>query len=388
MSRKICVITGSRAEYGLLRWVMQGIKDHPDLTLQLIVTGMHLSEDFGMTVDEIENDDFEINDKIEILTYRDSSLGVSQSMADALLGFAEAFHRLKPDLVLVLGDRYEVFSAATAAHVARIPIAHIHGGESTEGLIDEAFRHSITKMSQLHFVAAKEYRQRVIQLGENPEKVFLVGGLGIDGINNLKLLDKKTLENKLDFEFGIKNLLVTFHPVTLENLTAKNQMKELLMALSELKDTKIIFTMPNSDTESKTIFQLIQDFVQYNPNAKSYYSLGQQKYFSTIMYVDAVVGNSSSGLLEVPSFKKPTVDIGDRQRGRIKAKSVISCEPKTEDIRRAIKELYSANFQNTLQEVESPFGKGGASQKILTILESVHFKDLLKKEFYSLDILQ
>lgn len=387
MSRKICVITGSRAEYGLLRWIMQGIKDHPDLTLQLIVTGMHLSKDFGMTVDEIENDGFAINDKIEILSYTDTSLGISQSMADALLGFAEAFNRLKPDLVLVLGDRYEVFSAATSAHIARIPIAHIHGGESTEGLIDEAFRHSITKMSQIHFVAAKEYRQRVIQLGENPEKVFLVGGLGIDGINNLKLLDKEMLENKLDFKFGTKNLLVTFHPVTLEKLTAKNQMKELLLALSELKDTKIIFTMPNSDAESKAIFQLIQDFVQRNPSAKAYYSLGQQKYFSTIMYVDAVVGNSSSGLLEVPSFKKPTVDIGDRQRGRIKAKSVISCSPQAEDIGRAIKKLYSSNFQDTLQEVESPFGKGGASQKILTVLESVHLQSLLKKEFYNLDIL-
>ena len=387
MSRKICIITGSRAEYGLLRWVMQGIKDHPDLKLQLIVTGMHLSKDFGMTIDEIENDGFEVNDKIDILSYTDTSLGISQSMADALLGFAKAFHRLKPDLVLVLGDRFEVFSAVTSAHVARIPIAHIHGGESTEGLIDEAFRHSITKMSQIHFVAAKEYRQRVIQLGENPEKVFLVGGLGIDGINNLKLLDKEMLENKLDFKFGTKNLLVTFHPVTLENLTAKNQMKELLLALSELKDTKIIFTMPNSDAESKVISQLIQDFVQRNPNTKAYYSLGQQKYFSTIMHVDGVVGNSSSGLLEVPSFKKPTVDIGDRQRGRIKAKSVISCAPKAEDIGKAIKKLYSSNFQDTLQEVESPFGKGGASQKILTILESVHLEDLLKKEFYNLEVL-
>ena len=387
MSRKICIITGSRAEYGLLRWVMQGIKDHPDLTLQLIVTGMHLSKDFGMTIDEIENDGFEVNDKIDILSYTNTSLGISQSMADALLGFAKAFHRLKPDLVLVLGDRFEVFSAATSAHVARIPIAHIHGGESTEGLIDEAFRHSITKMSQIHFVAAKEYRQRVIQLGENPEKVFLVGGLGIDGINNLKLLDKEMLENKLDFKFGTKNLLVTFHPVTLENLTAKNQMKELLLALSELKDTKIIFTMPNSDAESKVISQLIQDFVQRNPNTKAYYSLGQQKYFSTIMHVDGVIGNSSSGLLEVPSFKKPTVDIGDRQRGRIKANSVISCAPKAEDIGKAIKKLYSSNFQDTLREVESPFGKGGASQKILTILESVNLEDLLKKEFYNLDVL-
>ena len=387
MSRKICIITGSRAEYGLLRWVMQGIKDHPDLTLQLIVTGMHLSKDFGMTIDEIENDGFEVNDKIDILSYTDTSLGISQSMADALLGFAKAFYRLKPDLVLVLGDRFEVFSAATSAHVARIPIAHIHGGESTEGLIDEAFRHSITKMSQIHFVAAKEYRQRVIQLGENPEKVFLVGGLGIDGINNLKLLDKEMLENKLDFKFGTKNLLVTFHPVTLENLTAKNQMKELLLALSELKDTKIIFTMPNSDAESKVISQLIQDFVQRNPNTKAYYSLGQQKYFSTIMHVDGVIGNSSSGLLEVPSFKKPTVDIGDRQRGRIKANSVISCAPKAEDIGKAIKKLYSSNFQDTLREVESPFGKGGASQKILTILESVNLEDLLKKEFYNLDVL-
>jgi GDP/UDP-N,N'-diacetylbacillosamine 2-epimerase (hydrolysing) len=365
---------------------MQGIKDHPELTLQLIVTGMHLSEDFGMTIGDIENDGFEVKDKVEILSYANNSLGISQSMADALSGFAEAFQRLKPDLILVLGDRYEIFAASASAHIARIPIAHVHGGESTEGLIDEAFRHSITKMSQLHFVAAEEYRKRVIQLGENPEKVFLVGGLGLDGINNLKLLEKKTLENELHFEFGTKNLLITFHPVTLENLTAKDQMHELLLALSELRDTKMLFTMPNSDAESQIIFQLVNEFVQHNSNAVAFHSLGQQKYFSSIMQVDGVIGNSSSGLLEVPSFKKATVDIGDRQKGRIKAKSVISCEPKAEDILRAIKEIYSSNFQETLQYVENPYGKSGASKKILTTLESVRLDDLLKKKFYDLDI--
>ena len=386
MNRRICVITGSRAEYGLLRWVMQGIKDHPELTLQLIVTGMHLSEDFGMTIGDIENDGFEVKDKVEILSYANNSLGISQSMADALSGFAEAFQRLKPDLILVLGDRYEIFAASASAHIARIPIAHVHGGESTEGLIDEAFRHSITKMSQLHFVAAEEYRKRVIQLGENPEKVFLVGGLGLDGINNLKLLEKKTLENELHFEFGTKNLLITFHPVTLENLTAKDQMHELLLALSELRDTKMLFTMPNSDAESQIIFQLVNEFVQHNSNAIAFRSLGQQKYFSSIMQVDGVIGNSSSGLLEVPSFKKATVDIGDRQKGRIKAKSVISCQPNAKDILRAIKEIYCSNFQETLQYVENPYGKSGASQKILTTLESVRLDDLLKKKFYDLDI--
>lgn len=385
MNRKICVITGSRAEYGLLRWVMKEIKDHQDLTLQLIVTGTHLSADFGMTIGDIENDQFEINDKIEILSYANSALGISRSMADALSGFAEAFQRLKPDLILVLGDRYEIFAASASAHIARIPIAHIHGGESTEGLIDEAFRHSITKMSQLHFVAAEAYRRRVIQLGENPEKVFLVGGLGIDGINTLKLLDKKTLENELDFQFGTKNLLITFHPVTLDNSTAKNQMNELLLALSELKDTNLIFTMPNADAESQVIFQLIHDFVQQNSNAKAFHSLGQLNYFSSILHVDGVVGNSSSGLLEVPSFKKATVDIGDRQRGRIKAKSVISCEPIAEDINRALEKLYSSNFQETLQNVENPYGNGGASKEILRILESVRLGDLLKKKFYDLD---
>jgi GDP/UDP-N,N'-diacetylbacillosamine 2-epimerase (hydrolysing) len=386
MNRKICVITGSRAEYGLLRWVMQDIKDHQDLTLQLVVTGMHLSADFGMTIGDIENDQFEINDKIDILSYANSALGISQSMADALSGFAGAFQRLKPDLILVLGDRYEIFAASASAHIARIPIAHTHGGESTEGLIDEAFRHSITKMSQLHFVAAESYRRRVIQLGENPEKVFLVGGLGIDGLTTLKLLDKKTLENELDFKFGTKNLLITFHPVTLDYSTAKNQMNELLIALSELKDTKLIFTMPNADAESQVISQLILEFVQQNSNAKAFHSLGQRNYFSSILHVDGVVGNSSSGLLEVPSFKKATVDIGDRQRGRIKAKSVISCEPVAEDINRALEKLYSSNFQETLQNVENPYGNGGASKKILRILESVRIGDLLKKKFYDLDV--
>ena len=382
MTRKICVITGTRADYGLLRWVMQGIKDDPDLTLQIIATGMHLSPEFGLTYCEINQDGFEIDRKIEMLTSSDTPVGIAKSMGLGLIGFADALNELKPDLIVVLGDRFEIFAAVSAALVARIPVAHLHGGESTEGLIDEAIRHSITKMSHLHFVATAEYRERVTQLGEQPDRVFLVGGLGVDNIKRTKLLNRSDLETSLGFKLAQKNLLITFHPVTLENATAAEQLAELLAALADLKDTQLIFTLPNADTNGRALIKMIEQFAAQHSNAHAYTSLGQVRYLSCIAQMDGVVGNSSSGLLEVPSFGKATINIGDRQRGRLQATSVINAAPTRKNITKALKKLYSADFQMSLSKVSSPYGEGGASEKIIAIIKSMKLEDILIKSFY------
>lgn len=382
MNRKICVITGTRAEYGLLRWVMQGIKDDPELTLQIIATGMHLSPEFGLTYQAIEQDGFQIDRKVEMLTSSDTPVGIAKSMGLGLIGFADALNELRPDLIVVLGDRFEIFSAVSAALVARIPVAHLHGGEATEGLIDEAIRHSITKMSHLHFVAAEAYRQRVIQLGEQPDRVFLVGGLGIDNIKRLQLLDRPALETSLDFKLGPKNLLITFHPVTLETATAINQMEELLAALAALQNTQLIFTLPNADTDGRALIKRVEQFVAQHPNARAYPSLGQLRYLSCITQVDGVMGNSSSGLAEVPSFKKGTINIGDRQRGRLQAASVINCKPSRDSISAALEQLYSTDFQASLRQVINPYGEGGASAAIISTIKTVSLDGLLKKRFY------
>jgi GDP/UDP-N,N'-diacetylbacillosamine 2-epimerase (hydrolysing) len=306
-------------------------------------------------------------------------------MGLGMIGFADALHELQPDLIVVLGDRFEIFAAVSAALVARIPVAHLHGGEATEGLIDESIRHAITKMSHLHFVAAEAYRQRVIQLGEQPDHVFLVGGLGIDTIKHLQLLDRGALEATLDFKLGAKNLLITFHPVTLETATAANQMEELLAALAVLKDTKLIFTLPNADTDGRALIKIVEHFVTQYPNARAYTSLGQLRYLSCVSQVDGVIGNSSSGLTEVPSFKKGTVNIGDRQRGRLQAASIINCEPSRESIAAALSKLYSTNFQAGLSRVINPYGEGGASTAIISEIKSAALDGLLKKRFYDLN---
>lgn len=383
--KKICVVTGTRAEYGLLRWVMEGIHHSSYLELQLVVTGMHLSPEFGMTVDAIKADGFTINRKVEMLLSSDTGVGVTKSMGLGMIGFADALAELKPDLMLVLGDRFEIFAATTSAMIARIPIAHLHGGEATEGAFDEAIRHSITKMSHFHFVAAEEYRRRVIQLGEQPDNVFNVGGLGIDNIIRLKLLSREELENALDFNFAPRNLLITFHPVTLEKGASAKQMEELLAALAELRDTGLIFTMPNADTEGRMLFEQVKNFCAEHPLARLYVSLGQLRYLSCIRHVDGVIGNSSSGLIEVPSFKKGTINIGERQRGRLKADSVINCEPRMPDISYAISRLFSTEFQSELLTVENPYGNGGASDKIIEILENTNLdKSFIKKRFHDL----
>ena len=382
--KNICVVTGTRAEYGLLRWVMEGIRQSPELELQMVVTGMHLSFEFGLTVDTIEADGFTIDRKVEMLLSSDTAVGVSKSMGLGMIGFADALAELKPDLMLVLGDRYEIFAVAASAMIARIPIAHLHGGETTEGAFDEAIRHSITKMSHLHFVAAEEYRHRVIQLGERPEHVFNVGGLGIDNILRLKLLSRIELEEELNFKLETRNLLITFHPVTLEQGTSAEQLDELLAALSELKETGLIFTMSNADTDGRMLFEKIKGFCAEHPIGHAFTSLGQLRYLSSIQHVDGVVGNSSSGLAEVPSFKKGTINIGDRQRGRLKAESVIDCEPKRKSIQAALEHLFSAEFQTMLSTVENPYGNGGSSGEVVSILEKISIDGLLKKTFYDL----
>jgi GDP/UDP-N,N'-diacetylbacillosamine 2-epimerase (hydrolysing) len=385
--RKICVVTGTRSEYGLLRWVMQGIKDSEHLELQLIVTGMHLSPEFGLTLKEIEADGFSIDRKVEMLLSSDTPVGITKSMGLGMIGFADALNQLQPSLLLVLGDRYEIFAAAASGMIARIPIAHLHGGESTEGLIDESIRHSITKMAHLHFVAAEDYLKRVIQLGEQPENVFNVGGLGIDNILRLKLLSRSQLEDELDFKFAKRNLLITFHPVTLEQSTSTHQMKELLSALDTLVDFGLIFTMPNADTDGRILFQQINAFCESHPMARAYTSLGQLRYLSCIKHVDGVIGNSSSGLTEVPSFRKGTVNIGDRQRGRLCAASVINCSAEYASITESIQKLYSPSFQSLLPDVKNPYGDGGASTAIVSTLEHRSFDNLLKKSFFDLNCL-
>lgn len=382
--KKICVVTGTRAEYGLLYWLMKEIQQDTELQLQLIVTGMHLSSEFGLTYKEIEKE-FHINKKIEMLLSSDTPIGISKSMGLAQIGFAEAYDELKPDLLVVLGDRYEIFSAVSAAMIARLPVAHLHGGEATEGLIDEPIRHSITKMSHLHFTATDIYRNRVIQLGEQPSRVFNVGGMGIENIERLKLLSKEELEETINFKFAEKNLLVTFHPVTLEISTAEKQFSELLSALDELEDTHIIFTKANSDTDGRVINQMIDDYVTENSHkAVGFTSLGQLRYLSALQYVDAVVGNSSSGLAEAPSFKIATLDIGDRQKGRIKAASVIESLPTKNSIATALTKIYAPEFQESLKKIVNPYGEGAASKRIIKEIKQCELSDLLVKKFYDL----
>jgi GDP/UDP-N,N'-diacetylbacillosamine 2-epimerase (hydrolysing) len=384
VKRRICVVTGTRAEYGLLRWAMDGIARSERLELQLVVTGMHLSPEFGLTWRDIEADGFRIDQRVEMLLSSDTPVGLAKSTGLGLSGFADAFARLAPDLLLVLGDRFEILAAATAAMFARIPIAHAHGGEATEGLIDESIRHAITKMSHLHFVATEEYRRRVIQLGERPERVFTVGGFGIDNMLRLPLLDRAALAAATGIRFRRRNLLVTFHPVTLDASSAGAQMAELLAALGALEDTTLIFTLPNADTDGRVIIGMINDFVARRDNAHAFVSLGQLRYLSCLREVDGVVGNSSSGLTEMPTFRKGTVNIGDRQRGRLCAASVIDCAPDRAAIGQAIERLYSPAFQATLPAVVNPYGMGGASDALLRVLEDVDLAGILKKRFHDL----
>ena len=384
--RKICVVTSTRAEYGLLYWLLKEIKADSELKLQLIVTGMHLSPEFGLTYKEIEKE-FKIDKKIEILSSSHTSLDICAEMARVYEKFAPALAELKPDILVLLGDRYEIFGVAGVASIMQIPIAHIHGGETTQGAFDEAFRHSITKMSHIHFAATNEYANRIIQLGEDPSRVFNVGGPGIENIKKLNLLNKDEFEKSIDFRLAKKNILITFHPVTLENSSAREQFNELLNALDELEETNFIFTKANSDTDGDVINKMIDEYVSENSQkAVAFASLGQLRYLSAIKFVDIVLGNSSSGLLEVPSFKKATINIGDRQKGRARASSVIDVRPIKEEILAAIKRAYSKEFEQTLKDTINPYDGGNPSKKMVKILKEIKLDGILKKKFYDIGI--
>lgn len=383
-SKKVGVVTGTRAEYGLLYWLMKGIELDNELQLQTIVTGMHLSPEFGLTYKEIEKE-FIIDKKVEMLLSSDSSVAVSKSMGLAQISFADAYEELQPDLLIVLGDRYEIFSATAAAMIAKIPVVHLHGGETTEGAFDESIRHSITKMSHLHFTATDLYRNRVIQLGEQPSRVFNVGGMGIENIKRLPLMNKEAFEKSIGFSLNKRNIVVTFHPVTLENRSAKKQFQTLLDVIDELEDTTVIFTKANSDTDGRVINAMIDDYVAKNgKTCVGFTSLGQLRYLSSLQYVDAMVGNSSSGLIEAPSFKIGTINIGDRQKGRIMADSVICCKTTKDSILGAFKKLYSDKFQQLLTGVSNPYGDGEASGFIINKIKETDFSNILKKKFYDL----
>ena len=384
--RKICVVTSTRAEYGLLYWLLKEIEADSELSLQLIVTGMHLSPEFGLTYKEIEKE-FKIDKKIEILSGSHTSLDICAEMARVYEKFASALAELKPDILVLLGDRYEIFGVAGVASIMQIPIAHIHGGETTQGAFDEAFRHSITKMSHIHFAATNEYANRIIQLGEDPSRVFNVGGPGIENIKKLNLLNKDEFEKSIKFKLAKKNILITFHPVTLENSSAREQFNELLNALDELEETNFIFTKANSDTDGDVINKMIDEYVSENPQkAVAFASLGQLRYLSAIKFVDIVLGNSSSALLEVPSFKKATINIGDRQKGRARASSVIDVRPVKEEILAAIKRAYSKEFEQTLKDTINPYDGGNPSKKMVKILKEIKLDGILKKKFYDIGI--
>ena len=383
--RKICVVTGSRAEYGLLSGLMRAIQEDKDLQLQVIATNMHLSPEFGLTYREIEKDGFQIDKKVQMLLSSDTPNATTKSVGLATIGFADAYEDLQPDLIVVLGDRFEILAAVSAALFFKIPVAHLHGGEITEGAYDDSIRHAITKMSHLHFTSTEAYRQRVIQLGEQPDRVFYVGAIGVENIKRVPLMSQAELEDSIRFKLGEKSLLVTYHPVTLENHTAADQCRNLLKALDEFPDYKIIFTLPNSDTDGRVIIRLINEYVSLRPErCMAIPSLGLQRYLSALKCVSAVVGNSSSGIIEVPSFGIPTLDIGNRQKGRIAAESVWHCGVTRQAIMEGLQKVLSPSWAAVAKNVQNPYDKEDTIASIHKIIRSYPLEGLEKKSFYNI----
>ncbi len=381
--RKICVVTGSRAEYDLLYWVLKGIQSSSHLELSLVVCGMHLSTEFGLTYKRIEEDGFNISKKVEMLLSADSASATVKSTALGMIGFAEVFEQLKPDLIVLLGDRFELLAAASSALMLVIPIAHLHGGEVTEGAYDESIRHSITKMSHLHFVATDEYRNRVIQMGENPSLVFNFGATGVENLRREELIDTSTLRKQLALPDRKKNLLITWHPTTLMPESTLADLAILLEILGERSDLGLIFTKANADSQGRAVNQVIEEFVANNQsNSVLYTSLGRKTYLSALMYVDAVVGNSSSGIIEAPSAMTATLNIGDRQKGRVRAPSVVDCIATKEAIKNGLQLVFEPSFQESLQHVSSPYGDGHTSEKIVRELERVALAGITRKTFH------
>ncbi len=388
MKKKICIVTGTRAEYGILHPLIMRIKADESFDLRIAVTGMHLSEAFGNTYREIEADGLEIDAKIEVLQNDDSNRAMSLAIGQGVQGFADYFDENRPDMVLVLGDRFEIFAATTTAAVAHIPVAHLHGGETTEGAIDEFFRHSITKMSYLHFASTDLYRRRIIQMGESPERVFNVGALSVENILNLPFLSKEELSQTIGFNLSKPYALVTFHPVTLENNTAVQQLNELLAAVGEEKSMNYIFTKANADANGRAINTRLDEYCTGKSNLVVFTSLGALKYLSAMKYCEMVIGNSSSGIGEAPILKKPTINIGDRQKGRICAASVINCEPEKEAILLSIKKAASEKFSDSIADQTNPYGAGHTSERIVAVIKDFLIEDNridLKKKFYDIE---
>ena len=382
--RKICVVTATRAEYGLLKPLMGLIKDSDNLQLQIIATGAHLSPEFGLTYKQIESDGFKIDEKIEILLSADTSSSIVKTMGIAMMGMADVFTRLKPDLLVILGDRYEMLAIASAATIFTVPIAHLHGGELTAGAYDDAIRHAISKMSSLHFTSTEEYRKRVIQLGEQPDKVFNVGAIGLDNVNNLKLLTKEELEKDLNIKFNKFNYQVTFHPETLGNISSQEQFQNLLNVIDLQKDSFFIFTKANADTDGRIINEMIDKYVLDHPTkAKAYSSLGTLRFLSVVKNCTAIVGNSSSGILEAPSLKTATLNIGNRQDGRVQAKSIINVDCSESEIKRGFEELISVEFQEKVQTVVNPYEQKNTAVNILNEIERNIIKST-NKTFYDI----
>ena len=385
--KRIGIMTGTRAEYGLLKSLMQEINKDNDLELYLIVSGMHLSPEFGLTYKEIEEDGFGINAKVEMLLSSDSPVGISKSIGLGIIGFADEFKRAGLDMLILLGDRYEALAAAVAAMIMRIPISHLHGGELTEGLIDEGIRHSITKMSYLHFTSTEEYRRRVIQLGENPERVFCVGAIGVENIKKINLMTKEELERSIHFEIDENTVIVTYHPVTLENNTVEEQFLNLLEVLDRNPKIRMIFTKANADTNGRIVNELIDKYVAQNSErACAFMSLGQKRYLSALKYCRIVIGNSSSGIIEAPSFGKPIINIGDRQKGRICADSVINCGYTQQEIQRAMETALTEEFENKARNCRNPYEKENTAANIISVIKDYLLNDKikLKKGFYDI----
>lgn len=388
MKKVISVLTATRAEYGLLKPIITKLKAVEEFDVRIVVTGAHLSPEFGLTHRFIESDGFAIDQKIEILLSSDTPTAISKSMGLAMISFADYFERLDPDLLIVLGDRYETLAVAATAMNQRIPIAHLYGGETTEGAIDESIRHAITKLSYLHFTSTEEYRNRVIQLGEHPERVFNVGAIGIENILNEPMLDREELEHDLGIDLTKPYAMVTFHPVTLENNSSEKQIEALLEVCREHEDLNFIFTKANADAEGRIINQHIDQHARTNGNIFAFTSLGMRRYLSALKYCAMVIGNSSSGLLEAPSFGIPTVNIGDRQKGRLQADSVINCEPFKGDIREAIDHAMSPKFMEIAKKTHNPYGEGITSDRVIEVIREYmfHHRIDLKKKFYDSEV--
>ena len=385
MKRKICVYTSSRAEYGLLRSVMHEIQAAETLQLQILASGMHLSPEFGMTIQEIRTDGFEPDETIEILLSSDTPTAICKSMGLAMIGYGEALQRLKPDMVVVLGDRFETFCMAAAAQVCRVPLAHVHGGETTEGAIDEAFRHSITKMSHLHFASCEEYRKRIIQLGEAPDRAFNVGALGVENIRRMSLMERSELVESIGFNLEKPYFLVTFQPVTLEKSTSEGQFQSLLDALDAFPEYNVILTKTNADTDGRVINRLIEDYAEKRPErCIAVTSLGTHRYLSAMKYAIAVIGNSSSGIIEAPTFKIPTVNIGNRQKGRIQAASILNCSPDADAVRQTIVHALSPAFRQSLSGISNPYDRLDTCSRIVRLLEKSDIFGIMKKSFYDI----